>query len=381
MYNVVRTSELRARGVQSRCIRDAKDCCLLALTQGMYSVIARCANPRHGAIAEFITDEAWIHRVAEQTDPESGRPRFELLDMFEKLRVASYPHYRFDDVIWGVSAAFVHDLPLHRPPRGKVFIAHPTRRHSSADVSRTSKTIPDEGVVRIGKMALTSPIRTAFDLIGQLGEPEGFAALESCLRRSTFGSDAGADAAARFGYPPDTLALAERRIAEEFLPVLGRLSKGQVRAQRLLSAIGPLSESYGESRFAYILTQLRLTGFSQQARIWDGHTVIARVDFLHRESRTIVLVDGFSKYADNGVQLMRKEVRQYNRLLELGYRIVRLNFTEVTHLEECATKLFGQAPHLRKFIAPRVRSRARTQPRHQLLENADAPIEVTAFTL
>ena len=359
MYNVVRTSELRARGVQSRCIRDAKDCCLLALTQGMYSVIARCSNLRHGAIAEFITDEAWIHRVVEQTDPESGRPRFELLDMFEKLRVASYPHYRFDDVIWGVSAAFVHDLPLHRPPRGKVFIAHPTRRHSSADVSRTSKTIPEEDVVRIGKMSLTSPIRTAFDLIGQLGEPEGFVALERCLRRSAFGSDEGADEAARFGYPPDTLGLAELCIAEDFMPVLGRLSKGQARAQRLLSSAGPLSESYAESRFVYNLMQLRLTGFSQQVRIRDGHTVIARVDFLHEKSRTIVLIDGFSKYADNGVRLIRKEVRQFNRLLELGYRIVRLSFDEVTHLEECATKLFGQAPQLRAFIAPRKRSGAR----------------------
>ena len=359
MYNVVRTSELRARGVQSRCIREAIGCCLLALTQGMYSVVAHCSNPRHSAIAEFVTDEAWITRVAEQTDQETGQLRFELLDMFEKLRVASYPHYRVDDVIWGVSAGFVHDFQLYRPPRGKVFIAHPTRRHSSADVARTSKIVPEEDVVRLGKMSLTTPIRTAFDLIGQLGEPEGFAALETCLRRSVFGSDAGADEAARFGYPPDTLALAERSIAEDFLPVLRRLSKGQSRAQRLLSAIGPLSESYAESRFVYNLMQVRLTGFSQQARIWDGRAVLARVDFLHKESRTIVLVDGFSKYADNGVRLMRKEVRQYNRLLELGFRIVRLNFNEVINLEECATKLFGQAPHLRAFIAPRQRSGVR----------------------
>ena len=359
MYNVVRTSELRARGVQSRCIRDAIGCCLLALTQGMYSIVVRCSNPRHSAIAEFVTDEAWIKRVAELTDQQSGLLRFELLDMFEKLRVASYPHYGVDDVIWRVSAGFIHDFQLFRPPRGKVFIAHPTRRHSSADVVRTSKSVPEADVVRIGKMSLTSPIRTAFDLIGQLGEPEGFAALETCLRRSVFGSDAGADEAARFGYPPDTQALAERRIAEDFMPVLLRLSKGQSRAQRLLSAVGPLSESYAESRFKYNLAQLRLTGFRQQTRIWDGRAFLTRVDFLHRESRTIVLVDGFSKYADNGVRLVRKEVRQYNRLLELGYRIVRLNFNEVINLEECATKLFGQAPHLRAFIAPRQRSGAR----------------------
>ncbi|UVI37113.1 hypothetical protein [Brevibacterium spongiae] len=359
MYNVVRTSELRACGVQSRCIRDAIGCCLLALTQGMYSIVARCSNPRHSAIAEFVTDEAWITRVIEQTDQKTGKPRFELLDMFETLRVASYPHYGVDDVIWGVSAGFVHDFPLYRPPRGTVFIAHPTRRHCSSDVVRTTRSVPEEDVVQIGKMSLTSPVRTAFDLIGQLGEPEGFAALERCLRRSTFGSDAGAAEAARFGYPPDTLALGERRIAEDFMPVLRRLSKGQSRAQCLLSAIGPLSESYAESRFVYNLMQLRLTGFSQQARIRDGREVVARVDFLHRESRTIVLVDGFSKYADNGVGLMRKEVRQYNRLLEMGYRIIRLNFTEVANLEECATKLFAQAPHLRAFIAPRKRSGVR----------------------
>lgn len=351
MYNVVRTCELNAHGVLSRTIKDAIGCCLLRLTSGMYSIIKRCARPRHAAIAAFITDESWLAQVIEQTDEHTGRKQFTLLDTIEKLRASSYPYYRVDDVVWSASAAYIHELPLYRPPRGKVHIAHPSVRGNSSDIKRSQTSIPGEDVVRIGKMTLTTPIRTAFDLIGQLGEAEGFAALESCLRTSVFGSVAGADEAARFGYPPDTMMMAEQRIAEEFMPVLNRLAKGRRRAERLLSAVGPLSESYAESRFVYTLMLLKLNGFRQQVRISDGNRVIARVDFAHEESKTIVFIDGVTKYADDGFRLMQKEAKQYNRLLDLGYRIVRLSFSEVTNLEETSTKLFRQAPQLRAYVS------------------------------
>ncbi|NJC58323.1 hypothetical protein [Brevibacterium marinum] len=346
MYNIVRNRELAANNIFSRTISSAIGCCLLKLTYGMYTIVARCQNPRHTKIMDLITDESWIRKVDEQTDT-TGRRSFALLDTIEKVRVASYPLYRSDDTVCGVSAAYIHDLPLYRPPRGLIHVANPSRRWKSNDVSRTTRSIPAEDSVHIGKMVLTSPARTALDLIGQLGEPEAFAALEQVLRRAVFGSDANADNAARFGYPNNLGRLARANIDESFVPVLERLSKGHRRAERLLAFISPLSESYAESRCAYNLALLKITGFDQQVDVFDENRRIARVDFMHRDSKTIILVDGLTKYVDNGFTLMRKESGQYNRLVAMGYRIVRLSFAESVDLEAFATKLYGQAPWLR----------------------------------
>lgn len=346
MYNIVRTRELNAHGILSRSISSAVGCCLLKLTHGMYSIVARCESPRHSRIMSLVSDEAWIEQVAEQTDA-SGRGSFTLLDTIEKLRVASYPLYRVDDVVCGVSAAYIHDLPLYKPPRRLIHVVHPTGRSKSHDLSRTTRSVAAEDTVRIGKMVLTSPARTAFDMIGHLGEPEAFVALEKVLRRAVFGSEAKADNAARFGYPKKTDLLAQAKMEEVLVPVLRRLSKGQKRAERLLSAVGPLSESYAESRCAYNLALLKVEGFEQQIDVFDGSLHIARVDFMHRETKTVILVDGVTKYVDNGFSLMRKESVQYNRLIAMGYRIIRLSFAETLDLESLATKLYSQAPWLR----------------------------------
>lgn len=349
MYNIVRTRELNANGIHSRRIGSAVGCCLLKLTFGMYSIVARCQSPRHGRIMDLITDEAWIKTVGEQTDA-TGRKSFALLDTIEKLRVASYPLYRSDDVVCGVSAAYIHDLPLYRPPRGLIHVANPSRRWKSSDLSRTTRSIPQEDSVCIGKMMLTSPVRTALDLIGHLGESAAFAALEKVLRRAVFGTDLRADDAARFGYPKNTGQLARTCIQEDFAPVVGRLSKGHRRAERLLVSISPLSESYAESLCSYNLSILTISGVEQQVDVFDGHRHIARVDFMHRASKTIIFVDGVSKYVDSGFSLMRKESAQYNRLIAMGYRIVRLSFAEAVELESLATKLYGQAPWLRRAV-------------------------------
>lgn len=346
MFNIVRTRELNANGIHSRRISSAVGCCLLKLTFGMYSIVARCQSSRHSRIMDLITDEGWIKTVGEQTDA-TGRMSFALLDTIEKLRVASYPLYRSDDVVCGVSAAYIHDLPLYRPPRGLIHVANPSRRWKSNDLSRTTRLIPEEDSVRIGKMVLTSPVRTALDLIEPLGEPEAFVALEKVLRRAVFGSDLSADKVARFGYPKNTGQLARTCMEESFAPVLRRLSKGHQRAERLLGSISPLSESYAESLCAYNLSILKISGFEQQVDVFDGHRRIARVDFMHKASKTIIFVDGVTKYVDSGFSLMRKESAQYNRLIALGYRIVRLSFAEAVELEALATKLYGQAPWLR----------------------------------
>lgn len=348
MYNIIRAQELRAHGVHSRIVKTAVDCCLLRLTRGMYSVVRRCENPQHARIAELITDEDWLRRVSEHTE-NSQRHDYEYFDLLEKLRIASYPHYRVDDVICGVSAARIHDLPLYRVGTQRIHIASPSHRLRTSIVSRTTRAVSEADSVMVGKLRLTSPALTSIDLIPQIGEPGAFAAMEAVVRRAVFGS--GASSAGRFGYPPDTRELAQKAVEELFAPVVERLPKGERRASRLVGQISALSESYAESRCSYNLSLLGLTGFEQQVPVREKGRFVARVDFMDRASMTVLFVDGAAKYAENGGQRLQKEATQFNRLVALGYRIVRFTFAELMDLEAFATKLYGQAPWLRGRVA------------------------------
>lgn len=347
MYNVVRNRELRARGLNSRAIDDAVDCCLVKLTYGMYSIVRRCGKPAHSRVADLITDEAWIAEYAART-ANAHRSDFQLKNVLEKLRVSSYPHYSSDGVVCGVSAAFIHDLPMFGITRPLIHIANPSRRARTRLISRTARTIGVEDVVRIGKMTLTSPVRTCLDLIGSIGEAGAFAAMETVVRRAAFGSEEAASQAGRIGYPPDTRELAELEIERQFTPAIDRLAAGQKRARRLIEYAGALSESYAESRCVYNLMLLGHTGFHQQVQIFDGRGLLARVDFADEEAKTILFVDGAAKYAENGQQLVQRESSQFNRLIGMGYRIVRFTFSEVMSLEDFATKLYNQAPWMRE---------------------------------
>lgn len=134
---------------------------------------------------------------------------------------------------------------------------------------------------------------------------------------------------------------------EHFAPVLARLPKGRARAARLIGRIGARSESYAESRCSYNLSLLGLCGFEQQVQVHEKGRLVARVDFMDRVAKTVLFVDGAAKYVENGGARLQKEATQFNRLVALGYRIVRFTFAEVMDLEAFATKLYGQAPWLR----------------------------------
>lgn len=348
MYNVVRTRELDLAGVNSRTIRQALGCCLIRLHYGIYSVIKRCTNQLHVRIATFINDREWIEEFQKARLRQNGRD-FSFEMRFEKLRISAYPDYRSDDVIVGSSAATLHDLPLYPNPPRRIFVSHPTGRTTTKAIHRTSKAIPARFTEQVGKLVVASQPLAAVQLIKQLGAALAFPALERALRRSVFGSDEAADNAARFGYPNNVNQLSQHAVETIFLPILDLQFGSVSKLTRLLDQVGPLSESYAESRCAYNFFILGLIGVKQQCEIFDGNQRLARVDFLHRETKTIIFVDGVGKYSQHGFELMRKESDQHHRLLALGYRIVRISFAEVLDLEGFATKLFNQAPEMRNF--------------------------------
>lgn len=351
MYNIVRFQDLVAAGVNSTSIREARDCCLLKICRGVYSVIRECGDSRHAPIAVFATDREWT-RYHEQGLHRDRSHRRQYLEHLARLRVVHYPHYRDEDVIWGVSAARVHKINLFGAPDDTVTVSHPRANSRSRELVRSRRALAIEDRTSINHLSVTTASRTAIDLVRMLGPAAGFVALEQVLRRHLFGPDE--EAIFRHGYPRDALTRVPQAVDELFGPVIGRLATGRIQARLLISASSPLSESYAESRASLNLHQLGLRDFTQQVDVFDGHRLLTRLDFLHERTGVALYVDGTQKYVDAGFDRMNKESHQHNRLLAMGYKVVRFKFNEVLNLVSFAAKLFAQAPELRSICGKKL---------------------------
>jgi very-short-patch-repair endonuclease len=350
MNNIVYRQEFIAAGVASRTIKRALNCCLLRLGAGVYSIVRDCRAPSHRRIAAFIDDFDWIDFHVGKTAADLASD-FQYQDLLRSLTINSYRRYRADDTISGTSAAILHGIPLYKEPKGPITVIHPRSNSSSKQIVRTLRTIDDEDRVVLGHLRATSAIRTGLDLIGLRGQQAAFAGMEWVLRQSVIRAAPGFNP--RFGYTQGFRDLGRRHIEEYFLPAVGRLKTGHVTAQNMAESLSAVSESIAESYCSLNLKALRLTGFEQQVNIDDARGFIARVDFLHEATRTIVAVDGSGKYALMGPALLRSEGEQQNRLLGLGYRIIHFTFSELLHLNDFSAKLFEQSPELRNFAGAR----------------------------
>lgn len=237
-------------------------------------------------------------------------------------------------------------------PDDPVTVSHPKANSASRELIRSRRNLAAADRQTIEGLAVTAAPRTAVDLARVLGPACGFVALEQVLREHMFGADE--ESIFSCGYPRNALTRVPEAVDELFTPTIERLVTGTVQARILTSAISPFSESYAESRASLILHQLGLRDFSQQIDVFDGHRLLTRLDFLHRQTNVVVYVDGTQKYVDAGFDRMNKESHQHNRLLAMGYKVVRFKFNEVLSLPAFAHKLFSQAPELRDFCGKKL---------------------------
>ncbi|MCD1285585.1 hypothetical protein ACH82I_15440 [Brevibacterium sp. GP-SGM9] len=344
MFNIAYFQDLRCAGVTTTRIRAALSCCLLRLGHGVYSVIRRCGNPGHAVFATFIDNEDWIRFHAEGKPRDSGQ-RARYSEHLDRLRVLSYPNYRPDDVVWSVSAARVHRIGLFDAPVRPISVINPRFRTMNRTIRRHKRPVPAEDTCVFENIVSTTPARTALDLNADLSPAAGFAAMEQVLRRHMLGDDE--DLIFRLGYPPNLEAEVPAAVRSLFASPVARLSSGRKRAEKLGGLISPLSESYAESRASLNLHLLGLHDFVQQFEVRDGRRKLTRLDFLLKNARVALYVDGTQKYVDTGFDAMNKESRQHNRLLALGFKVIRFKFNEVLGLQTFSQKLFSQAPELR----------------------------------
>ena len=343
--NVVHFKDLRNAGASTADIRSALGCCLLKVSRGVYSVVSRCEVRAHRYFSPFATDSAWMTYHEEQRDKErSQRRRYEA--NLKRLQVLHYPHYRAEDTVFGVSAARLHRIGMFDEPDEPVSVFHPVSSTKSPELIRRRRTISAEDVCHVEGLRVTSPARTALDLRAELGSAAAFAAMEQVIRWHLLGNDE--DLIFRLGYSSHLLDEVPGAVADLFGAPIARLTRGGKVSARLVALASPLSESYAESRAAFNLHLLGLHDFVQRVNIADDGRLLTRLDFLLREDKVALYVDGTQKYVDGGFDVMNKESRQHNRLLAMGYKVLRFKFHEVLNPKTFGQKLFFQAPELRR---------------------------------
>lgn len=345
MYNVIYFQDLRATGAATTEIRSALGCCLLKLDRGVYSVIRRCKDSSHWRFARFALDEAWLeyHEAGRHRERSQQRKYREHLD---RLRIFHYPRYRSGDVVWGVSAAKLHRVGLFDVPTQPVNVAHPVSSSRTGSLIRRRISVCAEDISEVEGIRVTSPAKTALTLKTALGPAAAFAAMEQVLRWSMFGTDE--EAIFKAGYPPHVMSLVPDAVEGLFGPPIARMSRGRHGARKLSALVTPLSESLAESRASFNLHLLGLHDFVQQFDVKEGYRTMTRLDFLFPDCGAALYVDGTQKYVDGGFAVMNKESWQHNRLLAMGYKVIRFKFAEVMNLATFSRKLFDQAPELKQ---------------------------------
>jgi hypothetical protein len=152
---------------------------------------------------------------------------------------------------------------------------------------------------------LTSPLRTAID-IARWSERIGdaVAVTDAVLRRGDATKDQLIDWLDQFRSWP-----------------------GMAQARRVIDYADPLAESPLESHSRVMFAEQGLPPPDTQVEITDGTCFVARVDFLWRHASTIGEADGRLKYAVGDA--VYREKRREDRLRELGFEVVRWDFSDV----------------------------------------------------
>ncbi len=184
-----------------------------------------------------------------------------------------------------------------------------SRRHLEGVRIEQSLALPEHHRRRVDGIPCTSVARTTFDLCGDLPRKRAERALDNALSR-------------RMVTVP-----ALWRVLDD-LAVQGRA--GTVVLRALLTERGPryvAPESELEARFIALVARHHLPAPERQADLGDADSWIGRVDFVWRQARLVVEVDG-AAFHDGWVDRRRDQERDA-RLVATGWAILRLAWADV----------------------------------------------------
>ncbi|MGQ0631122.1 MAG: hypothetical protein ACT4P1_08765 [Sporichthyaceae bacterium] len=182
------------------------------------------------------------------------------------------------------------------------------RRTYRCGVHVVPADLPAGHTIQLGGIPVTTPARTAMDLIRELPWPQAIVV---------------ADRALKIGATRRELVDAAEHC---------RLWRGGKQGVRAAAFADRRAESPAESRARAVFVDLGLPPPELQVDIHDNAGLVARVDFLFREFHTVVEIDGKVKYTDPigspGEVLWREKLRE-DRLRDAGYEVVRVTWAQL----------------------------------------------------
>ncbi|MDP9398368.1 MAG: hypothetical protein M3P96_11370 [Actinomycetota bacterium] len=114
---------------------------------------------------------------------------------------------------------------------------------------------------------------------------------------------------------------------------------GTASARRVVAFADGRAEAPSESLARVMFAEQDLPGAIPQAEIRDAYGLVGYADFLFREQRTVVEIDGKVKYSADRrdpARALWEEQRREDRLREAGYEVVRLTWADLVHHPERA---------------------------------------------
>lgn len=347
MTAIITRTDLDRVGVTRSVLSDALTCCLLRVRKGMYVVLRDCRRNAHSAIAQFgigRTDHSGkLADYAQYDHSQTGRwetfgtwsenhtggsrpPDLEQ-QIIDDLAAVNLPGLRGhsaklrilartyasgladDSALSHVSAALLWGLPLTRPVQNRVEAVRRRRSRSYAKCIVRQRHIDDEDVTVIGSMPVTTVARTLLDVALDYPLDVSVPMIDHALRSRLTNRD---------GLAALTSAVHDRR--------------GAVRARTAFELAEPLHESPAESICGVRFHEHAIVGFEPQVTFRlpeDGN--LARVDFLHRDAKVIVEVNGEIKYIDGDAGALRAKRERHRdyELRSLGYQVYPLMWSDL----------------------------------------------------
>lgn len=307
MSKVFATADLLRLGYSDREIRGAAVCCLERIARGRFVVTHECANPRHskiwGSLADGDSDKHVVYG--------DNRDKVEQVKMLIRARAdlvnrrCSQDSQAAREVFSHFSAALLWQFLVAQMPHSRVEVIRPNTSGRFTHLLVRRRSLCDDQWEHLGDTTVTSKPQTLIDIARDYELEHSVPMLDDALRKQTVAFD---ELRGVFATCPEQRNL--RRVDTALTLADGR------------------RESAGESIVAVRLHEIGLHGFEPQVEIVDERgNFIARTDFLHRQSRTIIEFDGRAKYTLEGRDHRREfdhERERERRLRALGYHVIRV---------------------------------------------------------
>jgi len=207
-----------------------------------------------------------------------------------------------------------------------IVITVPRKRRSIANVRiEQSLSLPLHHQRVVDSIPCTSVARTLFDLCGDIHARRAERALDNALARHM------------------VTIPALWRVLDD-LAVQGRA--GTVLLRTLLTERGPRyvpPESELESRFLEVLASRNVREPARQVDLGDADSWIGRVDFVWRDERLIVEVDGAAFH--NGFVDQKNDRERDERFTEAGWRVLRFGWDDVVDHPSTVADRINRALH------------------------------------